>query len=171
MNKRQLIDSLAHETHVAKHLFSKLPHGQAALDYRPAPGQRSTLELMRYLACSGIGSAASALAGTFEAFMPHAKATEKMTAAELAAALDRQLVALKALIGGIPDADYEGKDLAIPPVVSGKTCEVLVNTTLKFMTAYRMQLFLYAKAAGAKEIDTWDCWRGQTRPPAAARKA
>ena len=36
----------------------------------------------------------------------------------------------------------------------------LLEMPLKWMTAYRMQLFLYAKAAGAVDLTTADNWRG-----------
>ena len=45
--------------------------------------------------------------------------------------------------------------------------EFLVNAVLKALTAYRMQFFLYAKAAGAEELSTADCWIGKSAPPPA----
>jgi hypothetical protein len=36
----------------------------------------------------------------------------------------------------------------------------LVETTLKWLTAYRMQLFLYAKASGNEKIGTANNWAG-----------
>jgi hypothetical protein len=44
----------------------------------------------------------------------------------------------------------------------------LVEITLKWMTAYRMQLFLGAKAAGNTEIWTPDCWSGVSMSKEAA---
>ena len=41
---------------------------------------------------------------------------------------------------------------------------LLLETSLKWMTAYRMQLFLGAKAAGNDEIWTPDNWAGVSMP-------
>lgn len=170
MNRQQLLQSMHHEIRAAKHLFGKLPAG--ALDYRPAPGQRSTLELLRYLTYCGIGTAKASLAGSFEAVKPYAQAAASMPAEEFPAAMDRQAAALKEAIEGVSDADYAERDMTLAPMIQGKLCEALTNTSLKFLTAYRMQLFLYAKASGAADLDTWDCWRGQTNPKkTAAQKA
>ena len=38
---------------------------------------------------------------------------------------------------------------------------------LKWLTAYKMQLFLYAKATGATQLKTSNLWRGtDPKPPA-----
>lgn len=162
MNRAQLLASLLHECDVAKHLHRQLPPG--ALDFRPTPKQRSTLDLLRYLTYCAIGPARAALAGTFEAMKPLVEAARTMPPSEFPAAMDRQAAALRDLVGSLSDDDYRSRPVTLPPVATGALGEVLVNTSLKFLTAYRMQLFLYAKMAGVETLDTWDCWRGQTNP-------
>ncbi len=162
MNKDQLLKSMLHEINVAKHLFVKLPVG--SYDFRPTPGQRSTTELLRYLTYCGIGIAKAAYTGSFEAVKPYSAAAAQISPAEFPAAMDRQAAALKEFLTGIPDAEFENRDVSLPPIMVGKLGEALVNASLKFLAAYRMQLFLYAKMAGAKDLDTWDCWRGMENP-------
>ncbi len=171
MTKDQLLASMLHEINVAKHLFARLPAG--SYDFRPTPGQRSTTELLRYLSYCGIGPARAMLAESAEPIKPLAEAASRMTAAEFPAAMDRQAAALKELFAEVSDDDYENRHIVMPstntpPTVQGKLCELLVNRSLKFLAAYRMQLFLYAKMTGAKDLDTWDCWRGIENP---ARKS
>ena len=47
ITKEQLVASLQNEVRILLHLVSKIDRSQ--LNYRPTPGQRSTLELLRYL--------------------------------------------------------------------------------------------------------------------------
>ena len=35
---------------------------------------------------------------------------------------------------------------------------------LRCLIAYRMQLFLHAKASGASALTTWNCWYGVDAP-------
>ena len=38
----------------------------------------------------------------------------------------------------------------------------MMVSPVRFMVAYRMQLYLYAKSAGASDLDTEDCWLKRT---------
>jgi hypothetical protein len=51
LTKAELIGSLQNEVRILLHLASKID--PVMLDYRPAPKQRSTLELLRYLTIMG----------------------------------------------------------------------------------------------------------------------
>ena len=51
LTKDELITSLQHEVRVFLHLASKID--ETRLDYRPTPGQRSTLDLVRYMVIMG----------------------------------------------------------------------------------------------------------------------
>ena len=41
----------------------------------------------------------------------------------------------------------------------------ILDLPLRFLVGYRMQLFLYAKAAGAPKLGTAECWWGTPWPP------
>lgn len=166
MNKDQFLKSMLHEINVAKHLFAKLPPG--SYDWRPSPGQRSMTELLRYLTYCGIGIAKAAYTGSFDAVKPYREEAATMPAERFPQAMDRQAAALEEFLAGVSDADFQDRDVSLPPIMVGKLGEALVNASLKFLAAYRMQLFLYAKMTGARDLDTWDCWRGMTNPQKAA---
>ena len=55
ITKDHLLERIIKECKICMRLFTKLPEG--SIDYRPAPGQRSTLELLRYLSIAIAGSA------------------------------------------------------------------------------------------------------------------
>mgnify|MGYP001616103178 FL=1 len=108
--------------------------------------------------------------GSFESGKEFGEKAKTMSWEGFPAVMDAQAEGLKKLISGISDKDYEGKIVDLPPIGKGPIGEMLVNTSLKFLTAYRMQLFLYAKMNGAAALDTWDCWRGVANPQKAAAK-
>src|SRR5258705_11287680 len=63
LTKDELIGCLRHEVRILVHLASKVD--PAKLDYRPTPKQRSTLELLQYMAIMGPTQIALIKAGTF----------------------------------------------------------------------------------------------------------
>src|SRR5678809_643517 len=64
LTKEELIASLQNEVRILLHLASKIDRNQ--LDYRPTPKQRSTIELLRYLAMMGPTLAKATRAGSFD---------------------------------------------------------------------------------------------------------
>ena len=63
LTKDELIASLQHEVRILVHLAGKVD--KSKLDYRPTPKQRSTLELLRYMAIMGPTQVAVTKAGVF----------------------------------------------------------------------------------------------------------
>ena len=106
LTKSELIASLQHEVRILLHLASKID--RAALDYRPTPKQRSTIELLKYLTVMGPELVKVAKVGAFDPAV--------WTVAEKAAAardFDQTLAAIAAqtdvyasLLGGMSDADF-----------------------------------------------------------------
>jgi hypothetical protein len=157
VSKAQLLDSMRHESAVVKHLVGKLSPDK--LEYRPSPGQRSTIELLRYLTICGIVAATRCITGTWE----HAAAADKRASHlridDIPKAMDEQMAAMDRLFANLTDEDLSTRAAKMP---SGELCtlgESLMNVALKFLVAYRMQLFLYAKACGA-DIGSSNCWAG-----------
>jgi hypothetical protein len=64
LTKEELIASLKHEVRILAHLAAKVDESQ--LDYRPTPKQRSTLELLQYIAIMGPAQVAIIKAGVFD---------------------------------------------------------------------------------------------------------
>ena len=163
ITKRDFLESVAHECHVAKHLFRQLPPG--ALKYRPAKGQRSTLELLRYLSYCAVAMTEYVLSGKDEAYESWHRKSLTLPAKGFPAAMDRQARRMKVLLSRIPEKQFETRTVKLPWGIEGRLGSVMMNTSLKWLTAYRMQLFLYAKAAGASKLSTADCWLGKSPKP------
>jgi hypothetical protein len=161
-----LIASLQNEVRILLHLAGKIE--PSMLDYRPTPGQRSTLELLQYLSMMGPAVVDGARSGTFD--------TAAWTSAEQAAAardLDQTLAAIAALadryqasLGAMSEADFAGEVAPFGSTTSRGA--FIVNYALSGHAAYRTQLFCYLKACGRTELSTVNLWGGKdsTKVPA-----
>lgn len=159
--KELLQTSIAEEIRLLRHLATRLDLDR--LDYRPTPGQRSTLELVRYLAACGIGPARALTEGDWELSRAEQAAVAELAAEDFAAALERQGERLQELLDDLPDEQLEEGTVTLPwspkPMNLGRA---ILEMPVKFLAAYRMQLFLYLKASGQEELTTPDLWLGRT---------
>lgn len=162
ITKKQLIESFEHECTIINHLFSKLTPEQ--LSFRPAPGMRTTLELLRYVAACGVGPTKGAVSGNFALMSAYFADASKLEANQIAAAITKQSNEIREALSEIPEADFATREVTFPWGTHDKLAMALVNGPLKFLTAYRMQLFLYAKMSGSKELNTANCWAGIDMP-------
>lgn len=151
------------ETRICKHLNDKLKGDQ--LTYRPAEGMRSTLELLQYLTYCGIAPARALVDGDWSGVAERATRAKGITAASFGDHMDAQLAELRLLIGDLTPAQLDAP-ASLPWGEQSRLGKALVDTSLRFLTAYRMQLFLYAKASGSSELSTINCWAGADAPPA-----
>lgn len=161
LTREELIEEIVLECAIAKHLYTKLNPADA--DYRPSPGQRSTLELLRYLVICGSSSAYQIATGDMDGARDRYMSSANMTFEEFPEAMDRQIEELRAVIGGVPEADLTTRTAPHPDGNEYPLGLMFVKMPLKWLTAYRMQLFLYAKANGAGEINTVNNWVGRDR--------
>lgn len=165
LSKAQFFDLLDNEMMLLKHLHTKVT--PAMLDYRPSEGQRSTLELLRYLSTTAQIGTRFLLDGNWDFFASLKPQMESMTADEFPAALDRQVAAIRELLAPLGDGELMEREATY---VNGKKMplgQALVMGPLRWLTAYRMQLFLYLKASGAPTLGTSNLWGGRDPEPKA----
>lgn len=158
LTKEELIGSLENEVRILLHLTGRVDAGM--LDYRPSEGQRSTIELLRYLSYMGPAMTPGILAGQFDVAGWEAakKAADAAGFEETRSAIERQREIYPALLGGVSE-----DGLAVPIEMFGRTQSkgaILVNLVLCGHAAYRTQLFLYLKANGHPELNTYNLWAG-----------
>jgi DinB family protein len=162
ITRDQLVASMRHETKIIQHLATKVPSGR--LDWRPTPGQRSTIELLQYLTTCAIVPTKAMIAGNWDDAEALENASKDVTPESFAAAMDRQMQAVEDAIRAIPEKDLLTKPATAPwgvPTVLGIS---LVDYCLKPLVAYRMQLFLYAKESGNAALGPANCWVGVDPP-------
>lgn len=151
------IKSVELETDICKHLFNKV--NLDALDYQPTENQRTTAELLRYLATCVQTPARALISNDWSQLNGELEKSNELDVKDFDAAMDRQLAAVKKLVGNLSDDDL-ARETTLPtgqPIILGPS---LVNFPLKFITAYRMQLFLYLKGTERPELNTFNCWFG-----------
>jgi len=167
--KDQFIASLTHETKVIKHLLTQIPAGK--WDFRPTPGQRSTLELARYLTIVGSAATTYALTQAWDHWDALDASTKTLEGPQFAKALDRQVKGVVKALAATNDAALRRKQIKTWSGTPSTLGVGLIEMVLKSMTAYRMQLFLYAKQSGAEQLGTSDCWAGKAAKKPKAKAA
>lgn len=160
--KQDVVETMALECDVIKHLFSKLPREDwnATLEWRPAPDQRSTGELLRYISYCGIGACRAYVWGARENWTPLAQRGAQMSLDEFPEAMERQKQEILEFAETLSEEDLSRmtKGPAGNEMTVGRA---LIDLPLRWLVGYRMQLFLYARALGA-DVWTPDCWYGIT---------
>lgn len=158
LTKAELLASLEHEVRILLHLATKIDREK--LDYRPTPGQRSTLELLQYLTIMGPELLDVAISGTFnaDAWTGAENIAYKLSFDETLDALAKQPERYARALKSVSDEAMRG-DVDIFAVQSSRG-SFIVNQVLCAHAAYRTQLFVYLKACGRTELSTMNLWGG-----------
>ena len=163
LTKSELIASLQKEVRILAHLASKAD--RSAVDSRPTPKQRSTLELLRYMSIMGPELVKAAKAGGFDfnAWTEANKVAEARDFDQTVAVIKAQGDEYAKLLGDMSESDFraEMKGFDGSPVSKGS---FIVNLVLAGHAAYRTQIFLYLKSCGREELNTWNLWQGIDQP-------
>ena len=169
ITRQQLVDSMLWEIRIIKHLAGKIPPG--GMRYRPSPEQRDMLELMQYLTACAIVPGVQAVSESWDHAEEYYKKADAVTQQTFERAMTEQGELLKKLVNGISSHDFAHKTAYMPwgaPVPLG---QALMDMCVKTLVAYRMQFFLYIKAAGRKDIGPAHCWVGVDPQPRPAQEA
>jgi hypothetical protein len=158
INKEEIAASMMFECDVAKHVYSKLT--PRAYDYKPTPEQRTTLELLQYLSICGIAGIQSLHQSDWKVFATYRERAGKMTAKGFPAAMDLQKNEIKEYFASVTERDLETKDALLPIGGTQLLGRAILDLPFKWLPAYKLQLFLYAKATGSSEIGTANAWMG-----------
>jgi hypothetical protein len=165
----ELIAALRQEVRILLHLAGKLD--DSMLDYRPTPKQRSTLELLRYMAIMGPTQLTLIEHGVFDrptlsaTWGPAEAEAKTMSFEQTLAAIGRQSDEYAQRLGAWTEADFR-KEVNMFGRRSSRGL-LVITLILNGHAAYRTQLFLYLKAGGREELSTMNLWAGADMPPTA----
>jgi len=164
LSSAELVRLLQHEVKILSHLAGKVT--AAGRDYRPTPKQRTTTELLRYLAMMGPALVDVARSGTFDppAWTVRERATDRLSFEQAVEAIAAQSGYYAGLAPELSEAFLRGE--IAPWGESMSRGRFIVQYVLCGYTAYRMQLFLYLKASGRPELGTTELWDGTDPAPA-----
>lgn len=158
ISKEQIAASMMFECDVAKHLHTKLT--PASYDYKPTSGQRSTIELLRYLSVCGIAGIQSLYTSDWKTFSKYTERASAMKAEEFPAAMDLQKREIKEFFESVTERDLETKDAKLPAGGTQLLGQAILDLPFKWLPAYKLLLFNYAKATGTLDINTANAWMG-----------
>lgn len=155
--KQNLIDSVTNEFRIIKHLAEKIPAGTEG--YKPTENQRTTLELLQYLSSIVVNGTHVISEGNADAYKTAPLSPTETTIENFSEKMDSQLVLWKEMMNSL---DEEKLAVVINIYGMGEMSRgvYLVENLLKWLAAYKMQLFLYIKASGNTSIGTSNVWGG-----------
>jgi len=166
LSKSELIAALQHEIRILLHLTGKVDRAQ--LEFRPTPKQRSTLELLQYLAVMGPALIDVAMTGVFDGAVWTAREAEakRLDFDHTVSAIAAQHDTYAQVLGALSDEDYR-TGLRVWDIPTSRGA-FIVAYVLCGHAAYRTQLFGYLKACGRTELGTSNLWDGADPAPAAS---
>lgn len=158
-HKENLFNVIEKEIELIKALSSKVT--KEILPYAPLEGMRTTLEVMRYLTWCGASTITFFLlddpSKAKENYTKFQEEAKSVTYENFKERMDMQFTIIKDCFEKISDEDLISKQVELPwkePMVLG---QAIMETTVKWLTGYKMQLYIYMKQNGIK-LDTGDCW-------------
>jgi hypothetical protein len=161
MKKEQLLHSIIKEMKVCRRLSTKIPAGQ--LDFRPKENVRSTLELLQYLSWCSTGmlrywqqSAESDFRTYFGGLIAE---TKTLSGDQFLAKMDEQIATLQKMFEALSEEDLNTREVTLPWGDKLPLGQALVETSLKWTTAYKLQLFFYLRLCSDQKLGTPDAWR------------
>jgi len=163
ITKEQLGASMTRDCDIIVHLSTKVTPDSLA--YRPAPNQRSMLELLRYLSYCASGGIRSLVAADWSIYDACERDSRSLALADFPAAMSRQKGEIAAFFDSVTEDALATTQTKAPGGGTVVLGPYIFNGPAKWLVAYKMQLFLYAKANGAPEIGTANLWGGIDRPP------
>ena len=161
LTKTEFLAALKRETRILSHLAGTLEAKH--LDFRLTPAQRSTIELLRYLTIQNTASTTYFLNGNWDHWDGLDAKAATVDLASFPTALKAQERTVARLLAPISDKAWQTR-LVKPMSGKGRGIPLgtaLFETTLTWCIAYRMQLFLQAKAAGLSGLKSKDLWAGK----------
>jgi len=158
ISKEEFIGAVQHEFSIIRHLAAKLREEDLA--YRPSEGQRSILETLQYVSFIVALTIESVATGDMTLFQKSDAASKEVNLSNFDQAMAVQGDKVKTLVEAMTDEQLaEEVDMWIK---QSRALHCLM--ALKFAVAYKMQLFLFMKAAGHKDIGTINVWAGVDAP-------
>jgi hypothetical protein len=163
ITKAELLASLQKEVRVLLHLASKIDRSR--LDYRPTPKQRSTLELLQYLSYMGPSMLRYAKQEPLDqdAWAAIVKAVASRGFDETLAQIATHSGQYAALLADMDDAAFRAEVTGFDGAKTSSGA-FIVNHVIAQCAAYRTQLFMYLKACGREELNTFNLWMGVDPP-------
>ncbi len=158
MYKQQLLQNLQREVFLLKQLAPFIE--ERDLDFRPAEKMRSTLEIMQYVA--GIGANMMRWFTkndlTPEEWAKIREQRKNINRENFKEYLDRQMKDIVMYMDMITEEDLYKKEVELPSKEKMVLGTAIINAPIKWLAAYRYQIFTYLKMTARSELSTKEAW-------------
>lgn len=161
MYKQHLLNNIEKEINICRRLYTRISPDQ--ISFRPKEGIRSTLELLQYLGCIGSMMLSYWLKKDdtdFNTFYGSKISLSKaMPYEQFLIVMDEQVATIRDLFNQISEEDLFQKEIIYPwNDVKAPLGEAIISTSIKWLAAYKLQLFLFIKLSGDEQLTTVDAW-------------
>ncbi len=164
MFKEYLLNSITQEMKLIRRLASKVPADK--MNYKATNDTRSIGELLQYLSFSGTGflrfwyrTDESDLKTFFGALRAEAALLTPMTPELFVQAMDKQIAEVTQIFEGIAESDLHNKQVTYPWGDTAPLGAAIIETSVKWLSAYKLQLFTLIKQGTGQKLNTPDAWR------------
>lgn len=160
MYKQHLQNAIVDEMKICRRLYTKIP--QDKMDFRPKTDMRSIHELLQYLCI--VGSALPNYwlneyeSDFFAAFNKKAAASKQMPHEQFLSVMNDQIELTYKLFDQINEEDLIKKEVMYPWGGKAPFGEAIMSTSIKFLSGYKLQLFLLIKMCTDQKLGTPDAW-------------
>ena len=160
MYKQDLLNSIIDEMKICRRLYTKIPKDK--MDFRPKADMRSIHELLQYICIVGAALPDYWLNESetdfFAAFNVKAAASKEIPHEQFLSVMNDQIELTKKLFDQISEDDLLNKEVIYPWGGKAPFGEALIASSVKFLTGYKLQLFLYVRMCSEQKLGTPDAW-------------
>lgn len=160
MYKQHLLNNIEKEINICRRLYTKIPPDQ--INFRPKEGVRSTLEILQYLCFIGSSSLVYWVRESDTDFMtffgPKSIASKSIPAENFLTLMDEEMTTIRDVFNEINEEDLFHKEITFPWGTKAPLGEGIIGTSIKFLSAYKLQLFSYIKLSTDQKLGTADAW-------------
>ncbi len=135
------------------------------MDFKPTEGQRTTTELLQYISILVPATIEMILKNDAKVFNRYEEESKTVTPENFLETMDSAEKKMKDMLARFDDAEL-ATVVNIYNMGENSKGVYLVETILRWLTAYTLQLFLYIKASGNTSIGTMNLWAGMDTPDA-----
>jgi hypothetical protein len=158
MYKQQLLQNLQREVFLLKQLAPFIE--ERDLDFRPAEKMRSTIELMQYVTYIGAAMMRWFVKNDMnkDEWMKLREQSKALTRENFKDFLDKEMEDITMYMNMITEEDLYKKEVELPSKEKMILGTAIINAPVKWLAAYRYQLFTYLKMNGRAELSTKEAW-------------
>jgi len=160
MYKDHVLNSIVDEMKICRRLYTKIPREK--MDFRPKANMRSIHELLQYICIVGAALPDYWLnengGDFFASFDNKAAASKQIPHEQFLSVMSEQIEFVQKMFDQINEEELLNREVIYPWGGKAPFGEALIASSVKFLTGYKLQLFLYIRMCTDQKLGTPDAW-------------